>query len=78
MRLQWKTQNANEANNKINGTKCPQMVSLHTNVLDMDVNAAVNQFNYVCFEIFFENGQRIHYDLVLQLTKLMTVETEIS
>ena len=77
MCLQWKTQNLNEANNKINGTKCPKMVSLHTNVLDMDVNAAVNQFNYACFVIFFENGQRIHYDLVLQLTKLMTVETEI-
>ena len=77
MCLQWKTQNANEANNKINGTKCPQMVSLHTNVPDMDVNAAVNQFNFPCFEIIFENGQRIHYDLVLQLTKLMTVETEI-
>ena len=57
-------QNPNEANNKINGTKCPKMVSLHTNVLDMDVNAAVNQFNYACFVIFFENGQRIHYNLV--------------
>ena len=33
-------------------------------VLDMDVNAAVNQFNYTCFVISFENGQRIHYDLV--------------
>ena len=64
MCLQWKAQNPNEANNKINGTKCPKMVSLHTNVLDMDVNAAVNQFNYACFVIFFENGQRIHYDLV--------------
>ena len=58
MYLQWKTQNSNEANNKINGTKCPKMV------LDVDVNAAVNQFNYACFVISFENGQRIHYDLV--------------
>ena len=52
-----KTQNPNEAINKINGTKCPKMVSLHKNVLVMDVNAAVNQFNYSCFVIFFENGQ---------------------
>ena len=51
------------------------MVSLHKNALDMDVNAAVNQFNYACFEIIFENSQRNHYDLVSQLTKLMTVET---
>ena len=64
MRLQWKTQNPNKANNKTNGTKCPQMVSLHKNVLDMDVNAAVIQFNYACFVILFENCQRIHYDLV--------------
>ena len=41
------------------------MVSLHTNVLDMDVNAAVNQLNFACFVIFFENGQRIHYDPVI-------------
>ena len=51
------------------------MVSLHKGVLDMDVNAAVNQFNYPYFVIFFKNGQRIH--LFSQLTKLMTVETEI-
>ena len=48
--------------NKINGTKCPKMVSLHKNVLDMDVNATVNQFNYACFVIFY--GQRIHHDLL--------------
>ena len=68
MCLQWKTQNPNEANNKINGTKCPKMVSLHTNVLDMDVNDAVNQFNYACCVIFFKNGlKEITMILFLQL-----------
>ena len=68
----------NEANIKINGTKCPKMVSLHTNVLDMDVNAAVNQFNYACCVICFENGLK-EFIMILfsQLTKLMTAETEI-
>ena len=43
----------------------------------MDVNAAANQFNYACFVIFFENGlKEFTMILFLQLTKLMTAETE--
>ena len=64
MYLQWKRENPDEAINKSNGTKFTKRVSLHKNVLDMDVNAAVNQFNYACFAIVVENGQIIPYELV--------------
>ena len=40
------------------------MLMIKSMGLDMGVNAAVNQFNYVYFVILFENGQRIYYDLV--------------
>ena len=43
--LHGKTQNPNEALNKIIWTKCPKTVFVHKTVIDMGVNSAVLQFN---------------------------------
>ena len=43
--LHRQTQNQNEALNKIIWTKCPKIVFVHKNVIDMWVNSAILQFN---------------------------------
>ena len=57
------------------GQNARKGVLLHKNVLDMDFNAAVNQFNDDVLWYFLKMVKEFTMSLFLQLIQLMSAET---